>query len=99
MEILQILVVVCAAISVLVSFLTQVTKGVGILDRVPTKLQALVTSYAITIPALVWLVTILGCTMQWYTWFCLIIAAPLVVTKCSTDGYDWLFDLYERYKG
>ena len=99
MEILQILIVVLAAVSVLVSFLTQITKGLGVLDRIPTKVQALVTSYAITIPVLVWLVIMLGCTMQWYTWFCLIVAAPLIVTKCATDGYDWLFELYGRYKG
>lgn len=98
MDTLQYLVALLVILSVLVSFFTQITKESSLLKRIPTKMQVLVTSFVLTVPAVATFILVNGWTSQWYTWFCLIVAAPLVVAKCASDGYDWIFELHERFR-
>lgn len=89
--------VTLAAVAFTVSVITEVTKNVGFLGRIPTALQVIVLS--IVICQLAYLVY-LSCMHQQFVWYGPVIALVFAFYVAFLAMYGWekLVELWSRYK-
>ena len=91
-----------AAIGVLafiVSLITQVFKGVGVLAKIPTDILVLVLSIGITVTAFVAYMQYIQQVIIWYTIIAAILAG-FIVAFVAMYGWEKLSELWKRfYKG
>lgn len=84
-------------IAFIVSIITEMTKEIGFLNKIPTILQVIVLSIAL------WIVFYFGaCTAGavTYSWFMLVaaIVAGFITAYISSYGWEKLNDVFKRYK-
>lgn len=84
-------------IATIVSIITEMTKNIGFLKKVPTILQVIVLSI------LLWIVFYFAvCGMGYLTfeWFTLVAAvvAGFITAYVSSYGWEKLYDVFKRYK-
>lgn len=96
MEITMILGVV-GLLAFIINVITQLTKEIGFLSRIPTALQVIVTSLIICLLAYFGYSGYSGLTIQWY-YVVGTIVGSFIVSYISMYGFDKLKELYERFK-
>ena len=92
----SIILLAVAIICTFVSILTQFTKEIGFLNKIPTMLQVLVTSVITTVVAVIALIQIKGYALTWY----IIIAAAVAgvfIAYITAKGWDSLIEIFKRF--
>ena len=96
MEITAILGVV-GLLAFIINVITQLTKEIGFLSRIPTSLQVIVTSLIICLLAYFGYSAYSDLTIQWY-YVVGTIVGSFIVSYISMYGFEKLKELYERFK-
>lgn len=96
---MTLLIAVIGVLAFIVSLMTQVFKGVGVLSKLPTDILVLVLSIGITVTAFMAYMQYIQQVIIWY----MIIAAILagfIVAFVAMYGWEKLSELWKRfYKG
>lgn len=90
------IILIIAAICTLISIITEFTKEIGFLDKIPTKLQVLTLSLVICVILFFAYLSYASVAFAWYYLVAVIFAAFVVAIICC-NGWDYLFDLWKRY--
>lgn len=90
------IIAVIGALAFVVSVITQVTKEIGFLSRVPTQLQVIILSVALTPAAYIAYAQYSYMQLHWYMIAASIIAG-FFVAFVAMFGWDKLQELYHRF--
>ena len=93
---LTILLAIIGALAFIVSVITQVFKGVGVLKKIPTDLLVLILSIGITITAFVAYMQYIQQEILWYMILATILAG-FVVAFVAMYGWEKLSELWKRF--
>ena len=103
MEIMQtlianmtIILAVIGALAFIVSVITQVIKGIGIFNKVPTDILAFVLSIGITVIAFIAYMQYIQMAILWYMILASVIAG-FVVAFVAMYGWEKLSELWKRF--
>lgn len=103
MEIMQtlianmtIILAVIGALAFIVSVITQVIKGIGIFNKVPTDVLVFVLSIGITVIAFIAYMQYIQMAILWYMILASVIAG-FVVAFVAMYGWEKLSELWERF--
>lgn len=88
---------VIGALAFIVSVITQVFKGVGVLAKIPTDILVLVLSIGITVTAFVAYMQYIQQTIIWYMILAAILAGFLVAFV-AMYGWEKFTELWSRFK-
>lgn len=88
---------IVGVLAFLVSVITEVFKGVGVLSKIPTDIVVLVLSIGITVVAFIAYMQYIQQTILWYMILAAIMAGFLVAFV-SMYGWEKLTDLWSRFK-
>lgn len=88
---------VIGALAFIVSVITQVFKGVGVLAKIPTDILVLVLSIGITVTAFVAYMQYIQQTLIWYMILAAILAGFLVAFV-AMYGWEKFAELWNRFK-
>lgn len=88
---------VIGALAFIVSVITQVFKGVGVLSKIPTDILVLVLSIWITVTAFVAYMQYIQQTIIWYMILAAILAGFLVAFV-AMYGWEKFAELWSRFK-
>ena len=88
---MSMILLVAAAICTLVSIITEFTKEIGILNRIPTDLQVLVLSIVFFA-----YISYAKISFVWYYLVATIFAAFVIAIIC-TKGWDYLIGIWKRF--
>ena len=88
---------VIGAFAFIVSVITQVFKGVGVLSKIPTDILVLVLSIGITVTAFVAYMQYIQQTIIWYMILAAILAGFLVAFV-AMYGWEKFAELWSRFK-
>jgi len=91
------LMAIIGALAFMVSVITQVFKGVGVLSKIPTDILVFVLSIGLTVTAFVAYMQYIQQTIIWYM-FIAAIMAGFVVAFVSMYGWEKVSDLWNRFK-
>lgn len=94
---LVILMTVIGLMAFLVSAITEVTKNIGVLKRIPTDLQVIVLSATLCLVAYFAYTSYFNIEIQWYCVTGCLIAA-FIVSFVAMYGWEKLSVLYNRFK-
>lgn len=92
---MTVILAVIGILAFLVSVVTQVFKGVGILSMIPTDALVLVLSIGITVSAFVAYMQYIQMTILWYMILAAILAG-FIVAFVSMYGWEKLTELWKR---
>ncbi len=84
-------------LALIVSIITEVTKGVAILSKIPTNLQVIVLSITLTLVAYFAYITYSGSVIIWY-YIVADIIAGFTVAYVTLYGWDKLIGLYKKFR-
>ena len=90
------LLVVVAVICTLISVITEFTKEIGILNRIPTSLQVLILSIIICVTAFFAYISYAKITFVWYYLVAVIFASFIVAIVCC-KGWEYLITIWKRF--
>ena len=90
------IILIVAAICTLISVITEFTKGVGFLDKIPTKFQVLILSLVICVIGFFAYLSYASIAFVWYYLVAVIFAAFIVAIVCC-KGWDYLFEIWARF--
>ena len=93
---MSMILLVAAAICTLVSIITEFTKEIGILNRIPTDLQVLVLSIIICTIVFFAYISYAKISFVWYYLVATIFAAFVIALIC-TKGWDSLIGIWKRF--
>ena len=93
---MTVLLAVIGALAFMVSVITQVFKGVGVLSKIPTDILVFVLSIGITVTAFVAYMQYIHMTILWYMILAAIMAGFLVAFV-AMYGWEKLSDLWSRF--
>lgn len=103
MEIMQalianmtIILAIVGALAFIVSVITQVIKGVGVFNKIPTNIVVFVLSIGITIAAFIAYMKYIHMTILWYMILATIMAG-FVVAFVAMYGWEKLSELWKRF--
>lgn len=103
MEIIQtlianmtIILAVIGSLAFIVSVITQVIKGIGIFNKVPTDIVVFVLSIGITVVAFIAYMQYIQMAILWYMILASIVAG-FVVAFVAMYGWEKLSDLWKRF--
>ena len=88
---------IIGALAFVVSVITEVFKGVGILSKIPTDIVVLVLSIGITVVAFIAYMQYIQQTILWYMILAAIMAGFLVAFV-AMYGWEKLTELWTRFK-
>jgi len=94
---LTLIIAIIGVLAFLVSTITEVFKGVGILSKIPTDIVVLVLSIVITITAFVAYMQYIQQAILWYMIIAAIMAG-LIVAFVAMYGWEKLSELWNRFK-
>ena len=92
---MSMILLVAAAICTLVSIITEFTKEIGILNRIPTDLQVLVLSIIICTIVFFAYISYAKISFVWYYLVATIFAAFVIAIIC-TKCWDYLIGIWKR---
>lgn len=95
-QIIPIMLAIIGALAFMVSLITQVFKGVGILAKIPTDILVLILSIGITVTAFVAYMQYIQLTILWYMILAAIMAG-FVVAFIAMYGWEKLSELWKRF--
>lgn len=87
---------VIGALAFMVSVITQVFKGVGVLSKIPTDILVFVLSIGITVVAFVAYMQYIHMTILWYMILAAIMAG-FIVAFIAMYGWEKLSELWKRF--
>lgn len=90
------LLIVVAIICTLISVITEFTKEIGFLKKIPTALQVLVLSIFICVIAFFAYISYAGIAFVWYYLVAVVFAAFIVAIICC-KGWDYLLEIWKRF--
>lgn len=90
------IILVTALICTFVSVVTEVTKELGIFNKIPTALQVLITSIMVLEVLLFAFLSYSGIRLVWYYPVAAFFAAFVVSIIC-THGWEYLMNIFKRY--
>lgn len=93
---ITIILAIIGALAFMVSVITQVFKGVGVLSKIPTDILVFVLSIGITVVAFIAYMQYIQQTILWYMILAAIMAG-FVVAFISMYGWEKLSDLWKRF--
>lgn len=80
-----------------VELITQLTKDLPLIRKMPTRLYVLIVSVTLCVMAVFIFAAWLGITVLWY-YVVLAVFASFIVAYISIFGWEVFNELYERYK-
>lgn len=93
---LSMILLVVAIICTAVSIITQMTKEIGVLNKIPTMLQVLVLSMLITVITFIAICQYKNYVITWYMVFGAIIGG-VFIAYITAKGWDAFIDLFTRF--
>lgn len=90
------LIAIIGALAFMVSVITQVFKGVGVLSKIPTDILVFVLSIGLTVTAFIAYMQYIQQTIIWYMILAAIMAG-FVVAFIAMYGWEKLSDLWARF--
>lgn len=96
-ELLTNLVFGVGILAFVISIITEVTKNIGFLAKIPTSLQVIVLSLILTPVAFIAYASHISMALTWYTVFGSVIAGFFVAFVCMY-GWDKLSEIYNKFK-
>lgn len=93
----SIIVAAIGIIAAIVSIITELTKEIGFLSKIPTVLQVIVLSIVFWVVIYFAAVSIGYIVFKWYTLFAVFIVGIVTSYVCSY-GWEKLTDVFSRYK-
>lgn len=93
---LSMILLVVAVISTTVSILTQFTKDIGFLNKIPTRLQVLVLAVGITVTTFIAICQYKHYIITWYSIFASVIMG-IFIAYITANGWDAFAELFERF--
>ena len=90
-----ILTVICA-ICVIISVITEFTKEIGFLNKIPTSLQVLVLSLIVCVVLFFAYISYAGIQFVWY-YIVAVIFIAFIVAIVTTKGWDYFIDIIKRF--
>lgn len=93
----SVLIMAVGIIAFVTAVITQVTKGWGFLDRIPTAIQVYITSLVLTVLTVLLYLQYSNMKIVWYY----IVGAVILsffVSFVVTNGWDQLAELWQRFK-
>lgn len=90
------LLIVVAVICTLISVITEFTKEIGFLKKIPTSLQVLILSIIICVVAFFAYISYAGIPFMWYYLIAVILASFIVAIVCC-KGWDYLLEIWKRF--
>lgn len=93
---MTVLLAVIGALAFMVSVITQVFKGVGVLSKIPTDILVFVLSIGITVTAFVAYMQYIQMTILWYMILAAIMAG-FIVAFIAMYGWEKLSELWKRF--
>ncbi len=85
-----------AMLCTLVTVITEFTKEVGFLKRIPTDFQVLITSMIICLLVSLSYISYKGIAIEWYYLVAIIFAGFFIAIIC-TKGWTYLTDIWKRF--
>lgn len=95
---MTLIIAIISVLAFMVSVITQVFKGVGVLSKIPTDILVFVLSIGITVAAFIAYMQYIQQTILWYMIIASILAG-FVVAFVAMYGWEKLSDLWNRFKG
>lgn len=96
MEEVTIILIAIAATCTLISVITEFTKQIGFLKKIPTSLQVLVTSIIVCELCLFAYLTYAEIHVVWYYPVAVFFAAFIIAIIC-TQGWEYLLGIWSRF--
>ena len=90
-----ILAVICA-LCVMVSIITEFTKEIGFLKKIPTDLQVLALSIIVCVIAFFMLISYMHIQFVWY-YLVAVIFISFIIAIITAKGWDYLLNIVKRY--
>lgn len=90
------LLLAAAVLCTLVSVITEFTKEIGFLNRIPTSLQVLVLSVIVCVTAFFAYLGYAGIGFVWYYLVAVLFGAFIVALICCR-GWDYLIEIWKRF--
>lgn len=87
---------VVAVICTIVSVITEFTKEIGFLKKIPTKLQVLVLTLLVTFLAFFSYMSYAHITFYWYYAVAVTFAGFIIAVICC-NGWDFLFNIWKKF--
>lgn len=94
---IALIVTAIGVLAFLISVITQVTKEIGFLKKIPTALEVLVLSLLLTPTAFFAYSSYTHTSVEWYMIVCSVVASFVVAFVCMF-GWEKLSKLHERFK-
>lgn len=88
---------VVGVLAFVVSVITQVTKGWGFLNKIPTVIQVYVTSLIVSVLGIIIYLQVKGFKIVWY-YIVGAVVLSFFIAFVSTNGWDQLKSLWKRTK-
>ena len=88
--------IVVAALCTLITIITEFTKEIGFLKRIPTSLQVLVLSIIVCVVSFFAYTSYAGIVFHWYFLVAVIFASFVVAIICC-KGWDYIFEIWNRF--
>lgn len=93
---ISVILIVSAVICTVTSVITELTKEIGFLDRIPTALQVEVTSTLLTVISYIAIASYKAWKIKWYIIFgCVIIG--ILIGYITMYGWDSLISKFNKY--
>lgn len=90
------LLIVVAVICTLISVITEFTKEIGFLKKIPTSLQVLILSIIICVVAFFAYISYAEIPFVWYYLVAVIFTSFIVAIVCC-KGWDYLLEIWKRF--
>ena len=92
----SIAIAVIAAVCILVTVITEFTKEIGVLNRIPTALQVLVLSLVICVIAFFAFISYMKIAFVWYHLVAVIFVSFIIALICA-KGWDYFMEIVKRF--
>lgn len=90
-----ILAVICA-LCVIISVITEFTKEIGFLNKIPTSLQVLVLSIVVCVLAFFMFISYMNIQFAWY-YLVAVIFISFIVAIITAKGWDFFINIIKRF--
>lgn len=90
-----ILTVICA-LCVIISVITEFTKEIGFLNKIPTSLQVLVLSIVVCVLAFFMFISYMNIQFVWY-YLVAVIFISFIVAIITAKGWDFFINIINRF--
>lgn len=93
---ISIILIIVAVICTVTSIITEITKEIGILNRIPTAIQVIVTSITLTLITYLAAVSYYSWKLKWYMIFTCVIVG-ILIGYITMYGWDALIKRFKEF--